>query len=146
METKNRKFIATGWICALMCVLFIFVSFQGEGSNNEPELQISNVNGSFGAVVVEVTNIGEGIADGLVILTQVSGGLFGKVDLSHQCAGCDICGTTLEPGMTKTESTREAGLLFGFGPIEITVIAGASNADEVSLSMSGFICGPFVII
>jgi hypothetical protein len=57
-----------------------------------------------------------------------------------------MCGTTLEPGMTKTESTREAGLLFGFGNIEIMVTASASNADEVSMTLSGFIFGPFVII
>ena len=146
MQTKNSKFIAVIWIVALMLTLLIIGPISGERTFNETELEISNVDGSLGAVVVEVKNAGDISADGLAILTYVTGGLFDNIELYHQCAGCDTCGTTLEPGMTKTESTREAGLLFGFGTIEILVTASASNADEVSVTLNGFIFGPFVII
>jgi hypothetical protein len=48
--------------------------------------------------------------------------------------------------MIKTENTREAGLLLGIGPIQVTTLAGAENAEEVFMQKTGFVIGPLAII
>jgi hypothetical protein len=48
--------------------------------------------------------------------------------------------------MTKTESTLEAGVLFGIGPIKVSISASASNAEKVTEEITGFVVGPFVFI
>ncbi len=119
---------------------------NGEMVSDTATLEISDVRGGFGAVIVDVTNTGDVAAEGLSIITTVTGGIFNKINLRHQCSGCDMCGTALGPNMTKTESTREAGVLFGMGPIKILVSASASNAEEVTKEIDGFVVGPFVLI
>lgn len=110
------------------------------------ELDISAVQGSIGAVIVTVENVGEETAEKVVISTHVSGGILGGIDLSHECSGCSACGSSLDAGQTKTESTAEAGYLVGFGPIVIDVSASAENADEVTGSYNGFLIGPVVLL
>ena len=74
------------------------------------------------------------------------GGILDKIDIYHECSGCSQCGTTLDPGAIKTESTQEEGFIFGFGQVEIIVTASASNADEVISTSNGLVIGPFIII
>ena len=62
------------------------------------------------------------------------------------CTGCGGCGTTILPGKTKIESTRESGIIFGLGKIDIIVTAEAENADLVTEEITGFVLGPFVLI
>ena len=80
------------------------------------------------------------------MIIVVKGGFLGRIDVIHICCGCCCCGTTLDPGAIKTESTREAGIIFGFGPITITASAAAVNAAEVTSEATGFVIGPIVII
>jgi len=110
------------------------------------ELDISDIRGGFGVVSIDIKNIGDNTAEGIKSVINVQGGLFSKINLTHVCKGCVDCGTTLGSGATKTESTRESGLIFGFGKVEISVSAWATNADKVEVSTSGYVIGLFIII
>ncbi len=141
------KFNRIGLVLLTVLVGSIFgTAIHGEMIYDTTTLEISDIRNGFGAVIVDVTNTGDVTADGLSIVTTVTGGIFNKINLYHQCSGCDMCGTTLEPNMTKTESTLEAGVLLGIGPITILVSASASNAEEITTEINGFVLGPFVLI
>jgi hypothetical protein len=114
--------------------------------NANTELAITSITGGLGSVTAEIKNLGEVTAEGVTSTISVKGGIFDKINLAHACAGCSACGTTLDPGLTKTENTREAGILFGFGSVTITVTADAQNANEVTETMNGFVLGFLVIV
>ena len=77
---------------------------------------------------------------------MIKGGLLSGINLTHTCSGCSECGSTLDPGMIKTEGTRESGIIIGLGNIEISVLAWAKNAEEVNVQLNGFVFGPLVIL
>lgn len=136
----------------MLCIsIGLFVSFlllpNGLSTNtNSTALEIKAINGGLGGVSVEVKNIGSEIAQDIWVITTVNGGLFGNINILHECTGCSACGSTLGPDMIKTENTLEAGMLLGIGPIEITTSAGATNAEEVRMETTGFVIGPLAII
>lgn len=110
----------------------------------ETELEISNIKGGFGSISADVKNSGEYIAENVTIIINVNGGLFSNINLTHSCSGCSKCGTTLDPGKIKTENTRESNFIFGFGKINITISADATNSNEIRINKTGFVFGPFV--
>ena len=110
------------------------------------ELEISSIQGGFASVSMDIKNIGDNKAENISSVTQVRGGILSRINLTHICSGCSSCGTTLGPGEIKTESTSEAGLLFGIGPIEITASAWADNADKVTVTRQGYALGLFIIV
>jgi len=110
------------------------------------ELEITGFSSGLGAVIVHIKNVGSETAIEIATTTIVTGGLFNSINLSHTCEGCSVCGSILDAGAIKTESTREAGFLFGVGTITIHVTAHAKNADEVSTSVQATILGPFIIL
>ena len=112
----------------------------------DTEIQISDVRGGLGQVSMDIENIGLEIAENITSSISVTGGFLNNINVYHECSGCSSCGTTLDPGAIKTESTLEAGLIIGFGPITVDITAGASNADTVTTSVSGFVIGIFVLI
>jgi rhodanese-related sulfurtransferase len=110
------------------------------------ELSINSIQGSLLSVSVEIENTGENIAENISTVIQVKGGIFSRINLTHNCSGCIDCGTTLPPGEIKTENTGESGLLFGFGSIEITVSTWADNAEKITTTRQGTILGIFIQI
>lgn len=144
MINKKTKLLPIG-----IAVMFIFITgiqcITAE-EISDTELQISKVKGGLGSVSIDIENIGAVTAENITSSISVKGGFLDKIDVYHECSGCSSCGTTLEPGAIKTESTIEAGLVLGIGPIEIDITAGASNADLITSSASGFVIGIFVII
>ena len=83
-------------------------------NTNTTTLEIISVEGSIAAVKASIQNTGEESAEEVAITVHVSGGLANKIDITHICSGCSVCGTSLAAGAIKTESTAEAGILFGF--------------------------------
>ena len=143
---KNRlKHRIFGLIAGLIVLMAFGPICIGE-ETAETELEIEGVAGHIGAVVVAVTNVGDTVAEDITITISVEGGILGKIDIYHECIGCSQCGTTLDPGAIKTESTLEEGVIIGFGQVEITIAASASNADEVTRTLNGLVIGPFIII
>lgn len=143
---KNRlKHRIFGLIAGLIVLMAFGPICIGE-ETAETELEIDEVAGHIGAVVVAVTNVGDTVAEDITITISVEGGILGKIDIYHECSGCSQCGTTLDPGAIKTESTLEEGVIIGFGQVEITITASASNADEVTRTLNGLVIGPFIII
>ena len=112
----------------------------------DTELQITNIQGGFASVTMDIENIGDVTAEDIESSILVTGGILGRINVYHECTGCASCGTTLEPGAIKTETTKEAGLILGIGPIDIELTAGATNAPAVTETASGFVIGMFVII
>jgi rhodanese-related sulfurtransferase len=117
-----------------------------EFSVSKTELEISEIRGGFGTVSIDIKNTGDFVAEEVSSMITVKGGLFSKINLTHTCAGCSVCGNTLDPGEIKTESTRESGLLLGIGTIEVNVSAWAKNAEEVKVQLNGIIIGLLVLI
>jgi hypothetical protein len=143
---KNRLKLRIFGLIAGLILLITFGSICIGEETTETELQIDEVVGHMGAVVVTVKNVGDTIAEDITISISVEGGILGKIDIYHDCSGCSQCGTTLDPGAIKTESTLEEGFIIGFGQTEITVTASASNADEVTMTLNGLVIGSFIII
>ena len=113
---------------------------------SDTELEITDVRGGFGSVIIEIKKVGDATAEGIASTVSVVGGLMGGIDIVHICSGCSSCGTSLEPDSIKTESTKESGFIFGVGSIGITASAWADNADEVSVTASGYVISPSIII
>lgn len=100
------------------------------------ELSIAVPTGPIG-VSTGINNIGENPAENVVYSLAVTGGILGRVNVS-------VPGTvaTLAVG---AEEEVSSGIFFGFGPIDIVIIASADNADEVTATFSGFLLGFLVI-
>lgn len=143
---KNRLKLRIFGLIAGLIVLIAFGPICIGEETIETELEIDEIVGHIGAVVVAVTNVGDTVAEDITITISVEGGILGKIDIYHECSGCSQCDTTLDPGAIKTESTLEEGYIIGFGQVEITVTASASNADEVTKTLNGLVIGPFIII
>jgi hypothetical protein len=120
---KNRlKLRIFGLIAGLILLMTFGPICIGE-ETTETELEIDGIVGHIGAVVVAVTNVGDTVAEDIIITISVEGGILGKIDIYHEC-----------------------GFIIGFGQVEITVTASASNADEVTRTLNGLVIGPFIII
>jgi len=143
---KNRlKLRFVGLIVGLI-LLTAFEPISIGEETTETELEIHGIEGKIGEVIVAVLNVGDTIADNILITISVEGGILGNIDIHHECVGCDQCGTTLEPGAMKIESTLEEGFIIGFGQVEIIVTASASNAVEITKTLNGLVLGPIIII
>jgi hypothetical protein len=136
------------YMIIMLSALFIISTIQGLAINNveTTNLEISDVKGEFGGVTAIITNTGDVTAEKFAISIFVEGGFLDNIDISQICSGCGDCGTTIPVGESKAESTTEAGFIFGIGPVDILVTASAENAEIVSMSTTGFVLGPFVII
>lgn len=143
---KHRNKQKTISMLLALVVIGVSVSFSVMAQNAEPVLDISEVKGGIGQVVLTVKNTGDAVANQLVMTIIVTGGIAGRIDITKICSGCGGCSTDLEPSQTKTESTLEESFIFGFGPISITVSADAANAEKVEQTRSGFVLGPLVLL
>ena len=133
-------------VSSMILLLLVIIPSEMAERTLDTELEISAINGGFAQVTIDVKNIGSEIAEEIEMTIEVKGGFLAGIDVLKVCSGCSSCGTTLDPGAIKTESTNEAGLILGFGPITVAASASAINAPEVSLDATGFVIGPFVII
>lgn len=112
----------------------------------ETQFEILDIKGGFGQVILEAQNVGDAVAEDIEFIVRVEGGALGRINIEKVCTGCSDCGTTVDPGVIKKETTAEVQYIFGFGPLDIYVSADAANAPKVEDSATGFILGPFVII
>lgn len=137
MKITKKGILSMGILLGLLLILPTTTS----QTTDTTTIEIVNISGGLGGVTVDVENTGDTVANDIWVITTISGGILGNIELIHECTGCSACGTTLAPGAIKSENSLEAGLLLGFGPIEITTSAGASNANEVSMETSGTLLG-----
>ena len=144
MNKKKTNIIAVGIVVIVLVITGIQCISARE--TEDTELQISSIKGGLLQVSIDIENIGSVTAENITSSISVTGGILNKINVYHECSGCSSCGTTLEPGAIKTESTREAGIIFGFGPITVDITADALNADMVTASAQGFVIGFFVLI
>lgn len=142
---KNLRRVS-GLIAILMLVCVTVGTTCTATQQSQTTLDITEVTGGFGKVSVTIKNIGDSTAENITIILSVSGGILNKINIEKICSGCDTCGDTIEPNAIKVESTSEAGLILGFGPITITASAEAANTAKVEKTFSGFVLGPFVIV
>ena len=143
-----RKIITkkTGIFIVLLLSLTCLSPVISSNEISDTVLEISSIKGGLGSVSADIKNIGNEVAEDIVIIISVNGGIFGNIDVLKECSGCSSCGTTLAPGAIKTESTLEATFIIGLGSVDITVTSSASNADEISQSVKGTVLGPLIII
>ena len=141
MNNKRKTIIAIGILTSLL--LLPSISSQQLDTTS---LEIIDIRGGIGGIIVDVENTGDVTANDVWVITTITGGILGNIDIIHECTGCSACGTTLDPGAIKSEKSLEAAFLIGFGPIEIATSAGASNANEISTQVTGFAFGPIVVI
>lgn len=100
-----------------------------------PVLEITTITGGLG-ISTTVTNIGDEDAHDVNVTIMVTGGVFKLMNKSQ------ITSTVILPTQDTMESKAK---LFRLGPISITVIADASNADQVTKHATGLLLGPFVL-
>jgi|SRR6056297_1862516 len=142
MKITKKGLLTMGILLGILLTLPTTISQNTDTTT----IEIVNISGGFGGVTVDVENTGDAVANDIWVITTITGGILGNIDLTHECTGCSACGTTLAPGAIKSENSAEAGLLLGFGPIEITTSAGASNANEVSMETSGTLLGLLALL
>lgn len=145
INKKNlQKTVSLSVILLLVCVEFCISGTATQQSLTT--LDITEVTGGFGKVSISVKNIGDSTAENITIVIAAQGGILNNIDVEQICSGCNMCGTTIEPGATRSESTSEAGFILGFGSITIIASAEAANTAKVEKTFTGFVFGPFVII
>lgn len=141
-------FIKKLGIITIFIAIVFASSIQVVGNQNKDNttFEITDIRGGIFGVTVDIKNTGDVIAENFTITLSVKGGLLNNIDLYHECSGCGSCGKTIPAGGIKSESTREAGLILGFGNIDVIVNAEAENADLVTKEVTGFVIGPFILI
>jgi len=127
-------------------LILITIGTSSVAAQSPTILDITAAKGGFGKVSVTVKNIGNITAENVTMFISVNGGIFGRVNITKVCSGCGNCSNSIEPNAAKIENTLEAGVIIGFGPINITTSAEASNAEMVSKTFNGFVLGFVVII
>jgi hypothetical protein len=100
-----------------------------------PVLEIADIAGGLG-ISTRITNIGDSDAIDVNATIGITGGFFGFMN---------ITATTSVP-LLETQGTVPLKAKFlRFGRITITVVADASNTDQVTKQATGFVLGPFVL-
>ena len=140
----RKKLLITTLLIAILLASTIQV--EGSQNNDTTTLEITDIRGGLLRVTADIKNTGDVEAENFTITLSVKGGILNNINISQVCTGCGSCGTTILPGKTKSESTMEKGIIFGFGKINIIVTAEAENADLVTEEATGFVLGPFVLI
>ena len=135
-------------ITTLLIAILLASSIQVTGNQNSDTttLEITDIRGVIFGVTADIKNTGDVEAENFTITLSVKGGLLNKINISQECSGCGNCVTTIPVGKIKSESTKEAGIIIGFGKINIIVTAEAENADLVTEEATGFVLGPFILI
>jgi aminopeptidase YwaD len=100
-----------------------------------PVLKIADIVGGLG-ISTQITNIGDSDAIDMNATIGITGGLFGFIDISE---------TSGVPLLVTQGTMPLKAKFFRLGPITITVVAEASNTDQVSKQATGFVIGPFVM-
>jgi len=100
-----------------------------------PVLEIADIAGGLG-VSTQITNIGDSDAIDVNATIGITGGLFGFININA---------TTSVPLLETQGAVPLKAKFFGFGRITITVVADASNTDQVTKQATGFVLGPFVL-
>jgi len=100
-----------------------------------PVLEIADITGGFG-ISTRITNIGDSDAIDVNATIGITGGLFGFIN---------ITATTSVPLLETQGTVPLKAKFFRFGRITITVVADASNTDQVTKQATGFVLGPFVL-
>jgi hypothetical protein len=135
-------------ILNILIGIILISSIQVFGNQNidTTTLEIVDIRGGFCRITADIKNTGNVDAKNFSITLSVKGGLLNSINISHECSGCGHCGTIIPADGIKTESTRESGLILGFGRIAIIVTAEAENADLVTEEVDGFVLGPICLI
>jgi aminopeptidase YwaD len=100
-----------------------------------PVLEIADIAGGLG-VSTQITNIGDSDAIHVNATIGITGGLFGFININA---------TTSVPLLETQGAVPLKAKFFGFGRITITVVADASNTDQVTKQATAFVFGPFVL-
>jgi len=123
----------------LFCMLLVVpVLSVNVAADDEPELEIE-IRWDKKSLTAFIRNVGDGDAYDVNWSFDIEGGFLGFVDY-HIGGIIDIL-----PADSET-SVENSLFLFGFGPIEITVTIGASNAETVTDTFRGIIVGRFIIL
>jgi len=96
-----------------------------------PRIEIGAISSGFGSITAEIKNVGAGEAMDVSWSISLDGGM---VLLGRQTTGTFM---KILPGFNPKVQT---GFVFGFGAVEIRVIA-----DEVEKTAAAFLLGPFVL-
>jgi len=104
-------------------------------SQPRPVLEISSISGGLG-ITTKVKNIGDVNASDVNVTIAVTGGVFGRLDVS-MTNGIAV--------LSPLDTVQSKATLFRIGKIDIGVTAQASNANQVSKHATGFLLGPFVL-
>jgi len=109
------------------------------------ELEINSVQNSFGAVTYQIKNTGDYTAENVTSSINISGGFMDGINIQYPDPASSEPRFSLEPEEIKGISSKNAGFLCGFGPIEIFIIASADNADQITYSQNAFVIGPLIL-
>jgi len=100
-----------------------------------PVLEITDITGGLG-ISTQITNIGDSDAIDVNATIGITGGLFGFINITS---------TTSVPLLETQGAVPLKAKFFRLGRITITVIADASNTDQVTKQATGFVLGLFVL-
>ncbi|MFH1101342.1 MAG: hypothetical protein V1726_04830 [Methanobacteriota archaeon] len=145
--SKIHTLKTIGSMSSILLVFCLGASLIGTAAEpTTTTLEITSIKGGFAAATCTVKNTGNVSAINITLKISVKGGMFNRINITKICTGCSNCGPDITANTTRTESTSEAGRIFGFGSVDIAVSAEAENAVKVTKSAQGFILGFFVII
>lgn len=99
----------------------------------QPMIEI-NVTGGFGKIRSSIKNVGEVEVTNLSWSISAMGGLVGRINVT-------ISGVIPVLAMGEEREVASAGIIFGFGKIDITI-----KADQTIKTVKGFALGPFIFI
>ncbi len=116
---------------------------QGYPIDGYTTFKIMNIKGGLGVVSADIQNTGTFTAKDINIDINVVGGYLSMINFTSSCINCPV---PIEPNAKETENTRKDGYIIGFGPIQITVSASASNVDKITAKKEGYLFGIIILI
>jgi hypothetical protein len=124
--TQGRVYLPDSW------GLYVF------GHRPVPSYRIDTIQGGQNVSAI-ITNIGDGEASAVQWDIFIRGGLFGFIDIH--------CGDTFHTLLVNGTKTVETNVpVFGFGRVNITVVARTPDEYPVWKSVNGFVIGRFIML
>jgi len=105
-------------------------------------LDILDIKGGLGSISFKILNNGNYRADNITYNIDITGGLFQGINFNFESDGS----IQIQPDNNIIIDTKNQDLIFGIGPISISIKTWANNADEIIIQKQGFILGIFIII
>ncbi|RLF26504.1 MAG: hypothetical protein DRN05_06925 [Thermoplasmata archaeon] len=143
MRDKIESMLKVGIIAGIVIAFMLpGATVIADQQDKGPQIKIGKIDGDIASVYAEISNIGDTDASDINWSISVKGGILGMI---NKTASDTI--PILAAGNTTSISTLDAGVvIFGLGPIQITITANEPSGSSDTKTAEGIILLFYIVI